>query len=737
MRQMASPEIFVLSLAFARPWMLLWLLAVAVPVGIHYLSRHRLRVIDWAATHLLRRALNEGGWRRARLAEHFLLAVRCTVIALAAIALAEPLVPGDRDGMARHQAAHHVLVFDVSYSMAYRTDGRSRLERAQQWAREMVQRNSPDTQYSVVTMGQRAVVVNDGLRRGNGELMAAIDELDVGHSSADVAAVFKSIQQRLRGGRFLRHRHAQTSVFVFTDLCATSWESISTAAGKRLGRGEAEDMPGPDLWADMASVFVCDVGDRDYSNTAVTHVRTTSGKGAIGEPVEFIASLAHFGTTAPERRVAQWWIDGAPGPRETISFDARDRIDVTLTRAFAQPGTHTVELRVDADALDLDDHRLACIPVMEKLHILCVGGKFGATHYLLRALQPEVVGEGPIAAKDIPSGSLLDQSLDAFDCIVLANVRRLRPDEIRALRGFLENGGGLIWFLGDAVDAQRYNLELASAGSGRVPIVPARLNGVVRSDRNRIDPLDFRHPLLTQFRGPGASTLSSTPVFSHVRLDVDGPAGNPQVAAEFGNGDPAIVVAPLGQGTSIIVATAASLASVDAETGRPWTVLPAWPSFLPLVQEMVKYSMLGQAERFNTLVGAPLLISTVATEDVTVVTPDGDESILTGATRSPRARFLATDRRGLYVVRRGDGSRERFAVNLDTAESDLRRSDVATLPQGIDVRSRAESRQANTTRSGHPWRANPRLLGILLGMLVLESGFAAWLMMPDPRNSAA
>ncbi len=735
MRDLAFPEIILLSLSFARPWMLLWLPAVAVPPLIHMLSRRRRRTVDWAATRLLQRALSDCGGRRAQVAERFLLGARCAVVALAVIALAEPVTDGGGGRMAAGRATHRVLVFDVSYSMAYRRDGQSHLERSKQWAREMVRQSPPETEYSLVAMGRRPVVITEGPRSDGTELMTAIDGLDVAHGSADVAATFKAIGRLLSGRGGLRQRHGPTDVFVFTDLGATSWDAMSPAPGTPPRGGGAGNVPAADLWEQLASVVLCDVGTAGFSNTAVNAVRMASGKAAIGQPVEFTAFLAHFGSDPADRQVAQWWIDGAPGPREAISFDTRDRVDVSLTHAFTQAGMHTVELRLDPDALTLDDYRLACVPVVERLHVLCVGGRDGATYYLLRALQPDVADRGPVAATDALPGTLLDHSLDAFDCIMLANVRRLRSEETRALRGFLDRGGGVICFMGDEVELECYNLWQDSDQTGQEPIVPARLNGIVRSDRNYIDPLDFQHPILRQFRGPGASALTTTPVFSHVRLDVDRSLGGTRVAAAFGNGDPAIVVAPMGQGTSIIVATAASLASVDAETGRPWTAMPAWPSFLPLVQELVKYSTLRQAERVNSLVGAPLTISAAPGVDVTVVAPDGDESTLTGNVPRPTRQFHATDRRGLYVVRHGRGNPQRFAVNLDTAESDLRRTNVASLPRGIEVRSRAESTEPSVARSGRVWQAYPALMGILLGLLLFESMLAVRLMTPYPRNS--
>ena len=63
--------------------------------------------------------------------------------------------------------------------------------------------------------------------------------------------------------------------------------------------------------------------------------------------------------------------------------------------------------------------------------------------------------------------------------------------------------------------------ELGVAGEGRAGgphILPARLGAVVDRPQFRLDPLDYRHPILHTFRGRGQTSLLTTPVFKHFRL---------------------------------------------------------------------------------------------------------------------------------------------------------------------------------------------------------------------------
>ena len=62
---------------------------------------------------------------------------------------------------------------------------------------------------------------------------------------------------------------------------------------------------------------------------------------------------------------------------------------------------------------------------------------------------------------DISSPELLSQAiLSKYTTIVFADVERFTEDNIKAMRDYLLNGGGLIFYPGDQVEVNHYNEEL-------------------------------------------------------------------------------------------------------------------------------------------------------------------------------------------------------------------------------------------------------------------------------------
>ena len=78
-------------MSFLNPIMLAGLAAVSVPIIIHLLNRRRFQKVVWAAMRFLQNAV-EQNQRRMRIEDMILLALRCLLLALLALALARPAI---------------------------------------------------------------------------------------------------------------------------------------------------------------------------------------------------------------------------------------------------------------------------------------------------------------------------------------------------------------------------------------------------------------------------------------------------------------------------------------------------------------------------------------------------------------------------------------------------------------------------------------------------------------------
>ena len=201
------------------------------------------------------------------------------------------------------------------------------------------------------------------------------------------------------------------------------------------------------------------------------------------------------------------------------------------------------------------------------------------------------------------------------------------------------------------------------------------------------------------------------------------PVDEATVALALDDGSPLVVTAQAGRGRTAVVATAASLRSIDPATGQPWTAMPAWPSFLPIVRELIRYVSSGsQSEGLlvgEAIHGAPLDQPSLQRPDEQQATPSTDTE--------GGWSYESTDLPGVYRFgESGQPPSGAVAVNVHPAEGDLRRVQPNELPSSLRVRRvAADETGAGDTLTGpaplHRW-----LLYGALALVLTESGLACW-----------
>jgi hypothetical protein len=174
----------------------------------------------------------------------------------------------------------------------------------------------------------------------------------------------------------------------------------------------------------------------------------------------------------------------------------------------------------------------------------------------------------------------------------------------------------------------------------------------------------------------------------------------------------------------VLVATALSTSSVESagDSVAPWTALPAWPSFPPLVHGLFQTATQGREAGRTVNVGSPFQVSLAETDQgATVVRPDQQRERLSidSAPDVRQATFGDATRCGIYRVEvEGEAPTHRFYVaNLDVQESNLRRLDPSTLPAAF--RDVGSSRPASFVSASDGGQQLFRPLLILVGMLLL------------------
>jgi len=705
---------------FAHPWMMFWAVAAAAPLLIHLLNRRRYREQPWAAMEYLLAAMRKNV-RRIRIEQWLLLTLRTLLILTLVAAVADPVLQGLGIANVAGVRTHRVFVLDGSYSMASRPEEETRFADAKRMIAEVVEQSPQGDGFTLILQAAPSQAIVRTPAFAKREFLEELDAVTLPQAGGDLAGALGLAAEMIQTSRRDERRLAREEVYLVSDLGRTSWAPRDKAQAKRL-RDTAQK-----LVAEGASLVVVDVGPPDQGNVAITgltcleRVPTTRGE------VAFEAQVRNFGREARPRQRVQFFVDDALIGEQSVDLPAGGEAAASFRYRFDAPGDHAVEARIAGDRLDVDNHRWLSLAVKDRLRVLCVDGRpgsagtSGAAEYLRVALAPtDEVLESLAEVEVVTEGTWLESDLEAYDCIFLAEVRRFTEAEVRALRAYLQGGGGLVTILGPGIDAANYNERLG----GEHAVLPAAVGEVAENAGQVIDPLGYRHAIVSPFRGQEQAGLLTTPIAKYFRLTPAIDRGA-RVAAAFADGDPWIVEAPVGSGTSILVATSAS--------DRDWTLWPVWPSFVPLVQEMLFASLQGTSEDRNSFVGAPLggtLRGTASESSLAIQRPGGGEGLAKTTFDELGARwsFPDTFTSGVYRIA---GATPIFAVNVDTSEGEPAYADDAYLRKELwpglpfEVFSRAAAgAPASGMTAGRGAAMHFGLLVAAIGLMFAESTLA-------------
>jgi hypothetical protein len=694
---------------FASAGMLFWATAAAVPVIIHLWSRRKYRETSWAAMQFLRAAI-ERNQRRLRIEQWILLAVRTLILLLLAVALAEPILSGLAIGIgtSRQPSTHTVLVIDASYSMGYEQRGETRFAAARALASTTVRGAAPGAAFSLVVLADppQAVVVEPSMNHP-----AVLDEiagLELSHATADLSAALSEVERLLddAAGRFDEQR-----VLFFSDLGSNTWaDATSPNCRARLGR-----------LASRVTLGLHDVGQVEVTNVSITGLTTSRRAITVNEPVDFDVELRNVGHHDLSRMRVELLVDGAPIDEKYVDIPANGQSTITFSYHFRTAGDHAVQARIDKDPLAIDNARWLTVSVREALRVLCVQGRAHAAEYVALAMQPLQEEASVIRPEVVSSHTLIESQLAEFDCLFLCNVPRFSPEEARRLHEYVARGGGLVIVLGDLVEPDNYNATLGAASELR--LLPANIETVVGDELYRFDPLEYRHPLIAPFRGHERAGLITAPVWRYFRLHPQ--QDRATVALAFNNGDPAIVETETGRGRTVLVATAASPESVDQSTAppTPWTALPSWPSFPPLIHEMVHFVAGSDVASRTGTVGQRISSrARFENRDTSITSPDETQAKL-DVTADGVWSFYETGQAGIYRAKYDAETTELFAVNVNPAEGELTRADSTLFNEFFQDEPQDDESNGSATEPGTP------LFRIVLGcvvVLLLTDTLLAW-----------
>jgi len=673
--------------------------ALSIPVIIHLMHSTKARVIKFGTIRFLQNCQRRAA-RRTRIKQLLLMALRMLLLALIVLGMAKPVIQSEKTSASTGDTATAmILIIDNSYSMGYREEGKTRLERAKSVAMELLDtlKQSQGDEAAVILMNDKTEALHRTFQLDIASVKAAVASIKLSSHGTEVSTALRMAYANMR-----QSQKPRKEIHLLTDLQLASWDKLLEKNFIKL-----EEEPRPKL-------YISSFGRPKSHNSYVRNI-TVSGSAAAGMATTILTEVETVGSGSPEN-VATLSVNSKKKEQTAFTVRPGAPAQAPVEVEFDEAGTYRCSVMLNEDSLRIDDSFEFSLTVDDRVTVLCVDGhpsgiaSLSETFFLNAALNPSALtgmrAGSEIEPKMIGIGDLTGTDLEPYKCVILCNVRTLDGRDLLKFESFLNDGGSLIMFLGNRVSASEYN---------EWSFTPAKLGTIVgRADKRtfysfgRVSP---NHPIFS-----GMGDLRAAKVFRCFQVE---PNDGARVIAQLRNGLPMIIERDYGSGRVLMVATAADL---------DWSNLPLRRIYAPLLHRMVGYMSSRKATFHAYRVDDTVEFRALAKhydKSIKVVAPDGRSSYV-----RPRidgsyavATFDQTSEPGRYkVVAHEDFSNHNgFSVNPDVKESDLTMIPVRKLAQeckgmGVTVLAKPGMLVDQVTETREGWKLWPLLfkLGLLL-----------------------
>lgn len=554
-------------------WATLAAIGVAVPIIIHLLYRKNRKETDWAAMELLRRALVVRSGQ-IKLEDFIILLLRCLTLLLLAAALLRPILK-DSD-LIGDQKVGMVVAIDDSLSMNH--GATTRFENAIEKARQVIGTSQPGDKISIVFLNERSIDDPNKipLRAADYDptkINSILDEAKKSGASnhqsnlENSIPLLKEMSEEMKAGT--------KEIHIITDAQQSDWNGLSSEA-----KGMLAEIP--------ASIYILPVNSENDDNRSITSLKYVSGSLNNSGVARFEATVKNFGTNDANSGNIEFYQDGNLVSRQTLGvIDSGSSKVIPFLANYNKPGDLSITAKISKDNLSEDNFRNIVVNVRPGIRVLCAtdsvneglsnstNGLFFLENALRLRSSDEEVG---IQVTSVDSSDLTLEKLNDYDIIILANVSSPSIEIANRLKTFTENGGGLILFAGENINAEKYGQTFGTTSESILPAIIGNKKTASEENENlySLDVPTSDHPLATVIKSMSEEMINDVKIKSLVELQPT--QGSQVILSLVEDKSPVLVSKEVGNGSVILCSTSAD---------RSWSDMVLHPIYAIMIQQAV------------------------------------------------------------------------------------------------------------------------------------------------------
>jgi hypothetical protein len=501
-------------------------------------------------------------------------------------------------------------------------------------------------------------------------LLTAIDSVRPSAEITHYDATFRLIRHILSDTTQL-HRH----VVLISDFQRIGW-----------GDHELPRLPS------ATTLTQIDVGGDSTADVAIAQVNVQYDTSGGHERAAVEARVINRSATPITHYPVTFVLNGRDMQTQQVDCSAHGVTTVTFTPVSTPPGTSRGIVRIAKDALEADNSFSFLVTRQPTLPVLIIEPPDGSTvtgPYLMRALA--LRHQLSFHVRAIREGQLSQEALRTASLVILNDAPIPGGTVGQQLVDYVRNGGGLLVVFG----SHSRPAEWPTFADQLLPRPTEPVVDRLEDHGATLAYIDRGNAIFDIFNAPHSGDFASARFFRYQSIR---PGPQDRTLAQFDDGHAALLERQVGAGRVLVW---------SSDLDGTWNNFVVQPVFLPLIQEIAKYTAgyraarqwmtVGDAVNLPTLFGDHARSTDATTAQYVVISPRGNQIRFSARPIEAKNTVgqativapLELSEPGFYEVKRtgeaGD-SATTIAVNIDPAESDLTPLDTAILTAAVAPR---------------------------------------------------
>ncbi len=636
-------------MTFLNPLVLFGLIGAAIPLIIHLLNLRKLRTIEFSTLTFLKE-LQQTKIRRLKLKQILLLIIRTLMVILIVLAFSRPALRGTiLGGIGAHSLSTVLIILDDSFSMMPQDEEGELFKQSKESALKIL---------DLMKEGDEAYIIKLS-NPESGELVPSNDIAMVKTAirESKISQIRNPIEPALRlSSKILsKSKNANKEIYIISDFQKTLFEYPD----KSLNQNSS-------LFAEDTKFFLIEVGKKEIHNVGIDSVIVQTKIFEKNKPVTLSAIIKNYGSIELKNVVASLYFDGVRVAQSSLDLNTMGTASANFSAIPKRTGFLKGYVELETDALEFDNRRYFTINVPEKISVTFISNP-DESRFVKLALTATAAENSNLLFEInefLPSRfPVVD--FKKTDVLIISNFTNISQTDVQRIKIFVEQGKGLILFAPENTQLQNFNGLLTVLS---IPFVES-----IGTANFTFKELDFDHPvfegIFMKDKKEKEQRIDSPEINTFAKRQT-GREGHSIIS--MSNGNPFLTEHKFGNGTVLLYSISPKLS---------WSNFPLKGIFAPIIYRSVHYTAANEKLGQSVIVGKEISIKLSGDRTASVkwklISPDGSEEIISTLQKtgggSDVLHLGKLTKSGIYELTSDASTEALVAVNVDKAESDLRK----------------------------------------------------------------